>query len=75
MRSLGYLLLLLGGGSFILHSMGREFRLLQWVDNWGESTGNMIRIAAAVIGAVLLFLSFRKKTNTETTSETQTPSE
>ncbi len=61
MRSFGFLLLIMGIGSFILHSLGREFRLLLWVDNWGESTGNIIRIVAAVIGAVLVFLSYRTK--------------
>jgi hypothetical protein len=45
--------------------MDREFRLLQWVDNWGPGTGNVIRIAAAVIGAVLVILSMRQKSATE----------
>ncbi len=62
MRGLGILLLIMGIGSFILHSMNMEFRLLQWVDNWGTDTGNIIRIGAAVLGAVLIALSFRKKT-------------
>ncbi len=61
MRSFGFLLLILGGGSFILHSMDYEFKLLKWVDNWGTDTGTAIRIGMAVIGLVLVALSFRKK--------------
>jgi hypothetical protein len=61
MRSLGFLLIIMGLGSFILHSMDMEFKLLQWVDNWGPDTGNIIRIVAAVLGGVLVFLSMRKK--------------
>jgi hypothetical protein len=61
MRSIGGLLMLFGIGSFILKTMDREFRLLQWIDNWGESTGNIIRVALAVVGLVLVVLSFKKK--------------
>lgn len=70
MRSLGFLLIILGVGSFILHSMDMEFKLLQWVDNWGIDTGNIIRVAAALVGAILVFLSMRKK-NTEQSQDTQ----
>ncbi len=70
MRSLGFLLIILGVGSFILHSMDMEFKLLQWVDNWGVDTGNIIRVAAALVGAVLVFLSMRKK-NEEQSQDTQ----
>jgi hypothetical protein len=61
MRSIGFLLLLFGAGSFILKAMDRQFRLMAWVDNWGEDTGNIIKIAFAVVGLVLVVLSFRKK--------------
>jgi len=61
MRSLGFLLIILGVGSFILHNMDMEFALLKWVDNWGADTGNIIRIAAALVGVVLVIISFRKK--------------
>jgi uncharacterized membrane protein YeaQ/YmgE (transglycosylase-associated protein family) len=70
MRSLGFFLIIMGIGSFVLHSMDREFRLLQWVDNWGATTGNVIRIAAAVIGAVLVFLSMRQKPAEEQSQDT-----
>jgi len=61
MRGLGFLLIILGIGSFILKSQNMEFALLKWVDNWGADTGNIIRIATAAIGALLVILSFRKK--------------
>lgn len=59
MRSFGFLLIILGAGSFILQSMDMEFKLIQLLDRWGESTGNIIRIGLAVVGALLVFLSFR----------------
>lgn len=65
MRSFGFLLIIFGVGSFILKSMDREFRLLMWIDTWGESTGNIIRIGLAVAGAALVFLSMRKKQEPE----------
>jgi hypothetical protein len=61
MRSIGFLLLLFGAGSFILKEMNMQFRLMSWVDKWGTDTGNIIKIAFAVVGVILLALSFRKK--------------
>lgn len=61
MASIGKLLLGLGIGSFVLHLAGMEFKLLMWVDTWGESVGNVIRIACAVVGGILIFLGTRKK--------------
>jgi hypothetical protein len=61
MRSFGILFLILGIGSFILRKMDREFTLLKWVDNWGVSTGDIIRIGFAVLGLILVVLSFRKR--------------
>ena len=63
MRGFGILLLILGAGSFILREMNMEFRLMKWVDSWGESNGVYIRIGIAALGLVLLVLSFRKKTD------------
>jgi len=72
MRSFGFLLIVMGIGSFILKTLDMEFRLLLWVDTWGTDTGNIIRIAAAAVGAVLVFLSYKKKpasADTPTTTE------
>jgi len=46
----------MGAGSFVLHYMDMEFRLLGWVDNWGVGVGNGIRIAMIVVGGILWYL-------------------
>ena len=56
MQGFGGLLVLLGAGSFVLHFMDMEFRLVSWVDNWGVGAGNGIRIAMIVVGAILWWL-------------------
>lgn len=61
MRVLGVLLLVLGGGSFLLHQFNIEFWLLRWVDNWGIQNGNYIRISMAVIGLLFIIVSMRKR--------------
>lgn len=57
MRSIGSLLLFLGAGSVVLHFIGYEFRLLMWIDNWGETTGWIIRGAMIVAGGAMMFFS------------------
>jgi hypothetical protein len=56
MQSLGSFLVLMGAGSFVLHLLNMEFILVGWVDNWGASTGNGIRIGMIVAGAILWFI-------------------
>ena len=56
MQGIGGFLVLMGAGSFVLHYMDMEFRLLGWVDNWGPVVGTCIRIGLIVVGAVLWFL-------------------
>ena len=56
MQGFGGLLVLLGAGSFVLHFMNMEFFLLGWVDKWGAGTGNGIRIAMIVVGAIVWYL-------------------
>jgi hypothetical protein len=56
MQGIGGFLVLMGAGSFVLHYMDMEFRLLSWVDNWGVGVGNGIRIAMIVVGAALWLL-------------------
>jgi hypothetical protein len=56
MQGIGGFLVLMGAGSFVLHFMDMEFRLLGWVDNWGAGAGNGIRIAMIVVGGILWFL-------------------
>jgi hypothetical protein len=66
MQSIGGLLVLLGAGSFVLHFMDREFRLLSWVDNWGAGTGNGIRIGMIVVGAIVWYLGRASQSRAET---------
>jgi hypothetical protein len=56
MQGFGGFLVLMGAGSFVLHFMDMEFRLLGWVDNWGVGAGNGIRIAMIVVGGILWYL-------------------
>jgi hypothetical protein len=56
MQGIGGFLVLMGAGSFVLHFMDMEFRLLSWVDNWGPGIGNGIRIALIVVGGIIWFL-------------------
>ena len=37
----------------ILNRMGREFTLIAWIDNWGETVGIGIRIGMVLVGAGL----------------------
>lgn len=53
MKSLGSALFIFGVGSFLLHFINMEFILLSWVDNWGTTTGNGIRIGMIVVGALM----------------------
>lgn len=57
MKSFGVTLLALGLGSFVLNYFGYEFKMLSWVDEWGESTGLLIRVACACLGAAILLAS------------------
>ena len=56
MLRLGRLMVILGAGSFLLHFANMDFILVSWVDNWGVTTGNGIRVAMIVVGAILWFL-------------------
>jgi hypothetical protein len=58
MRSTGIWLLILGGGSFILPMFGLQFRLL---DLLGDARP-IVAGAMAVVGVVLLALSFKSGT-------------
>lgn len=61
MKSIGGLLFLLGLGSFVLHYMNMEFKLLTWVDNWGPAVGTGIRVALIVVGAALWFVGNKRE--------------
>ena len=56
MQRLGELLVLFGAGSFVLRLINMDFILVSWVDNWGPTVGNGIRIGMIVVGAILWLL-------------------
>jgi hypothetical protein len=53
MKSIGGTIFFLAVGSVVLHFLNMEFMLLSWVDNWGATTGWVIRGALAVLGGVM----------------------
>ncbi|MCL1636092.1 hypothetical protein M2650_15830 [Luteimonas sp. SX5] len=61
MKSIGGLMLLLGLGSFVLHYMNMEFKLLMWVDNWGPTVGTAIRVGLIVVGGLLWFVGNKRE--------------
>ena len=61
MKTIGMWMAILGGGSFLLNMMGREFVLISWIDNWGPDVGIGIRIAMIVVGAGLFFAGMKQE--------------
>jgi hypothetical protein len=57
MRGFGILLLVLGLGSFVLPHLNLQFRIMSV---FGKSTPT-VAIVMAVAGAIMVFLSMRKK--------------
>ncbi|PWK52876.1 hypothetical protein [Pleionea mediterranea] len=64
MKSIGIYLVIAGIGSILLNQFGYEFKLLMWIDNWGETIGWLIRGSAIVVGAGLFFIG-NKQASTE----------
>jgi len=75
MKSIGWLLVILGAGSFVLNLVGMEFRYLMWIDNWGTEIGWALRGALIVAGGVLLFLGMKSKGAAETPAAPASPAE
>ena len=61
MKSIGSLLFILGAGSFVLNMLGMQFTVLQWIDNWGETTGLGIRVGLIAVGAGLWFVGRKQQ--------------
>ena len=61
MKIIGWLLVILGPGSFVLNLIGYDFKLLMWIDNWGVEVGWAIRGAMVVAGGGLLFLGMKSE--------------
>lgn len=61
MKNAGSAFLILGIGSIVLYFIGYEFRILSWIDNWGEGVGWTIRGAMLIVGGVLFFLGMKSE--------------
>ncbi len=71
MKNIGLYLIIAGIGSILLNQFGYEFKLLMWIDNWGETVGWAIRGAAIVVGAALYVIGM-KQAPQETTEQEST---
>ncbi len=69
MRNIGILLVLFGAGSFVLNMIGMEFKLLMWIDNWGQTTGWAIRGGMIVVGGLLFFMAMRSASGETATAQ------
>lgn len=56
MKSFGGFLVFAGIASFVLHFANLNLRVLLWIDNWGNSTGMVIRGGVVLLGAVLYLM-------------------
>ena len=59
MKQIALLLLLFGIGSAALNFIGYEFRLLAWIDTWGETVGWAIRGTLFAAGVALYIVDMR----------------
>ena len=65
MKEIGGLLFFLGAGSFVLNMLGREFVLIMWIDTWGPTVGNLIRIGMTVLGGGLWLVGHQQESAQE----------
>lgn len=64
MKRFGIFLLVMGLGSIALHFADMEFRLLMWIDTWGDNIAWVIRGALALAGAALLVIDAKSAPKT-----------
>lgn len=57
MRQFGVYFIIAGIGSILLSLFDMNFRLLMWIDMWGEAIGWAIRIGFIAIGAAILMFA------------------
>jgi hypothetical protein len=69
MKSFGFYLLIAGIGSILLNQFGYEFKLLMWIDNWGENIGWAIRGGAIVIGAIMIAVGMKQEKQAPTEAQ------
>ncbi len=71
MKSIGTYLMIGGIGSILLNQFGYEFKLLMWIDMWGENVAWGIRGGAIVVGAILFFMSAQPQAEEPATEEAE----
>ena len=61
LRSIGVVLIILGAIGFLdgMDIIQVRSRFVTWMENWGQDTAWVIRIATGLVGASLLFLTPR----------------
>ncbi|MFT5353425.1 MAG: hypothetical protein ACI9KE_000623 [Polyangiales bacterium] len=61
LRSIGVVLIVLGAIAFLagMDIIQVRWRLVTWMEAWGQDTAWVIRIATGLVGAALLFLTPR----------------
>jgi len=67
-QRIGMYMVLAAVFSVIWHLMGRELRILMWINNWGESVAWILRVGFGVVGAGL-WLGGRQKDEAAPTDE------
>ena len=70
MKNFGGFLVLAGILSFVLYYANYKLRILMWVDNWGESTGMVIRGGLVLLGGVLYLMGGASQKRREKQIET-----
>jgi hypothetical protein len=63
MKFAGGLMVFLGIGSLILKYMGTELMMLSWIDDWGPTVAQAIRIGLIVVGAALWLVASKRETS------------
>jgi hypothetical protein len=56
-KKAGPAMMLFGGGSAVLSFIGLNFKLLVWIDLWGDTVGWLIRGGLVAVGALLYLVS------------------
>ncbi|PTX63004.1 hypothetical protein C8N46_102405 [Kordia periserrulae] len=69
MKQIGMYLAIFGIGSIVLYFFDMQFKILTWIDEWGETTGWAIRIGMIVLGAILFFIGKSKEEEQEEAPE------
>ncbi|MDP9230364.1 MAG: hypothetical protein M3O67_06810 [Bacteroidota bacterium] len=61
MKVIGFLLLLAGLAAIVLNLMKTDVQFLNWIDQWGTTTGWVIRGVAVLLGLILIMSGRRRR--------------